>query len=221
MPSATKQQVQWTPQLDKDLVELVMAAESVEAGLKVAAEMFGTTFYAVRNRWYSDVIKVIRPLTEREQAREAKKAELEQLMQRAEQSIEQEPVELAGAETGIIAETEHIELLQPAIEYIDAFGVSDNILTATKDFVNKVNQEVSFLRNKIVEIQSSNADWASRYAGLQRKYATLEEDYGVLSRVLNRARDLMNEEEIGPKPTPKRFIQDVNGNLEIAATIEA
>lgn len=46
------------------------------------------------------------------------------------------------------------------------------------------------------------------------KYKTLEEDYSVVSKVINLAKDMAAKEEIGIRPSPNRFKMDQNGNLE-------
>jgi hypothetical protein len=53
----------WTEEKERELVEVVESYSNINEGLEAAAEHFKTTFFAVRNRWYSDEVKAIRGVT--------------------------------------------------------------------------------------------------------------------------------------------------------------
>lgn len=174
--------VKWTPENNQKLVNIVNAASNVEEGLHNAGEHFETTFYAVRNRWYSDDIKTIRGISFKPKA---------------------------------IRDMEKI-----AVQYVDAYNVTGTIVEAAKTFLEVCNREVAFLRSKITEVQSENArlkgdtsTWVGKYAALENKYNELHDDFSVVSKILNRARTIANEEIIGLQPEPKRYLIDNSGQV--------
>lgn len=97
-----------------------------------------------------------------------------------------------------LLETIHksIDLLSPAVIYE----------------LSSLKEELSALKLESSKIKEENKDLKNRYSNLSLKYDQMEDDFRVMSKVFNRARDMVSEEEAGKK---KRFNLEQNGNLQV------
>jgi hypothetical protein len=183
--------IRWNDENNLKLIELVGRGRDVSDGLRIAAREMNASFYVVRNRWYSDKIKELRGDTTSFAL--VKPRQIRQ--KRSELIVEKEPVQV-----GVDVKTA-IQLLHEAVtDEVRALQVELERVTTEKDA-------------ELEQLKQENSVMAEMKAQLEAKFKELENEYNIIFRVINKAREISVKEELG-EVTVNRFKMDQNGNLE-------
>lgn len=159
--------IKWTDENHRLLHNIVMDEDTIHEGWKAAAELFDTSYYAIRNRWYHPSMKVLR-------------GEIDDI-----QEVEEE--------------------ITPDIK----LRAASSLISDAQQAFEAIEQEITTLRAEIQRLKGENQELVF----FKTKYKELEEEYNIIHRVIDRARQLTVREDLGEVPQ-MRFKMDRNGNLE-------
>jgi chromosome segregation ATPase len=183
--------IQWDEEKNLRLIEIVTSGKDTKDGLQKAAAELGTTYYAVRNRWYSQKMKELRGENTETELKDTK-TEIE-----VEHSLESEKTKVSLEMA--------MKLLNEAIEdQAHKLRIEIEQLKATN---NELTQNYEKLQKEYDTLKEN-------YDSLKEKYSSLQEEYSIFHRIITKAREIVVAENIGERPEPKTFKMEKNGNLE-------